>query len=193
VCVALLLAVAGGLPVAPAAQPEPSGGDLAELMSLLAQRRHGHAAYVEEHFMHALTRPLKSEGELVYDAPAHLEKRTVTPRPETLVVDNGTMTAQRGRHTYVLTLSEHPEVVPLVDSIRATLAGDLPGLERLFSVQWQGTLDQWHLTLAPRSADMSRSVKQIDIRGERNRIRSLEIWQTDGDRSLMTLGPEISD
>jgi len=111
--------------------------ELAALMAQLAQRQHGHITYSEEHFIGVLDRPLKSSGELLYDAPGRLEKRTLLPRPESVVLENGTITAHRGKHTYVANLAEYPQLVPLIDSIRALLAGDLPALEGLFKVEWQ--------------------------------------------------------
>jgi hypothetical protein len=168
-----------------------SRADLTALMGLLAARKHGHVSYVEEHFIGTLERPLKSSGELLYEAPDHLEKRTLRPRAEILVLEHGIITAQRGRHTYVLSLQDYPQVVPLIDSIRATLAGDLPALERIFTVGLRGSLDAWHLSLAPREASVAKSIRQIEIEGSRASIRSVEIRQKDGDRSLLSIGEEI--
>jgi hypothetical protein len=166
--------------------------DLEALMSLLAQRKHGHVSFVEEHFLAVLDRPVESSGELVYDAPDRLEKRTLKPKPETLVLEHGVITAHRGRHTYVLNLSDYPQIVPLIDSIRATLAGDRASLERIFKVQLDGSLSQWKLLLTPSDATVARSVKEIRIEGARDAIHSVEIQQADGDRSLLTIGPEVT-
>lgn len=166
--------------------------DLDALMSLLAQRKHGHVSFVEEHFLAVLDRPVESSGELLYDAPDRLEKRTLKPKPESLVLEHGVITARRGRHTYVLNLSDYPQIVPLIDSIRATLAGDRPSLERIFKVQLEGNLEQWKLLLTPSDATVARSVKQIRIEGTRDAIHSVEIQQADGDRSLLTIGPDVA-
>ncbi len=61
--------------------------DLQEVMRLLAARRHGQADFVEQHFLSVLKRPVESYGVMIYDAPDRLEKRTVEPRPEKLVLD----------------------------------------------------------------------------------------------------------
>jgi len=166
--------------------------DLDALMSLLAQRKHGHVSFVEEHFLAVLDRPVESSGELLYDAPDRLEKRTLKPKPESLVLEHGVITAHRGRHTYVLNLSDYPQIVPLIDSIRATLAGDRASLERIFKVQLEGNLEQWKLLLTPSDATVARSVKEIRIEGTRDAIHSVEIQQADGDRSLLTIGPEVA-
>ncbi|MDB6090220.1 MAG: hypothetical protein JWN85_3004 [Gammaproteobacteria bacterium] len=165
--------------------------DLDRLMSLLAQRKHGHVTFVEEHFLAVLDRPLESSGELLYDAPDRLEKRTLHPKPETLILEHGVITARRGRHTYVLALRDYPQIVPLIDSIRATLAGDRAALERVFNVTLDGTLERWTLLLVPSEATVARTIKQIRIEGARDAIHSVEIQQADGDRSLLTIGPEV--
>jgi hypothetical protein len=165
--------------------------DLDALMTLLAQRKHGHVTFVEEHFLAVLDRPLESSGELLYEAPDHLEKRTLHPKPETLVLEHGVITAQRGRRTYVLALRDYPQIVPLIDSIRATLAGDRAALERIFKVSLDGSLDNWKLLLAPSDAAVAKTIKEIRIEGVRDAIHSVEIQQADGDRSLLTIGPDV--
>jgi hypothetical protein len=173
----------------------PAGGsqaDLDGLMSLLAQRKHGHVTFVEEHFLAVLDRPLESSGELLYDAPDRLEKRTLHPKPETLILEHSVITAHRGRHTYVLALRDYPQIVPLIDSIRATLAGDRASLEQVFKLTLDGGLESWKLLLVPSDAAVAKTIKQIRIEGRRDAIHSVEILQADGDRSLLTIGPEVA-
>ncbi len=165
--------------------------NLDELMQLLAQRQHGHVTFTEKHFLAVLDRPVESSGELLYDAPDRLEKRTLKPKPETVVLDHGVITAQRGKRTYVLNLSDYPQIVPLIDSIRATLAGDRTALERIFKVSLDGPLDHWTLLLLPLDATVGKSVKQIRIEGSKDDIHTVEIQQADNDRSVLTIGPEV--
>src|SRR6202012_4334799 len=123
--------------------------DFDQLMSALSQRKHGHVTFVEKKFLAMLERPVESSGELLYDAPDRLEKRTLKPKPESLVLEGGVVSAQRGRHHYVLDLKQYPQVVPFIESIRATLAGDRDALERVFKVDFAGTFDHWTLGLVP--------------------------------------------
>jgi hypothetical protein len=169
-----------------------SPADLDKLMSALAQRKHGHVTFVEEKFVAVLDRPVKSTGELFYDAPDRLEKRTLTPKPETLVLEHGAVTAQRGRHRYVLDLNQYPQVVPFVESIRATLAGDRISLERVFHVGLDGDFSNWTLTLKPSDPALGRTVREIHIAGHQDAVDRVEILESDGDRSLLTLGPEVA-
>ena len=166
--------------------------DLDGLMSLLAQRKHGHVTFVEEHFLSMLDRPLESSGELLYDAPDRLEKRTIKPKPEDLVLEGGVVSAQRGKHHYVLDLKQYPQVVPFIESIRATLAGDRASLERVFKVDFTGSLEHWTLGLVPLDSKLAKTVAQIHIEGEKDLIHTVEIREADGDRSLLTIGADVA-
>jgi hypothetical protein len=163
----------------------------AEVMGLFAARTAGRVAFTETHELAMLKQPLTSSGELVYVAPDRLEKRTTAPKAETLVLDHGMLTAQRGRHTYTVALKDAPQVVPFVESVRATLAGDRAALERYFTTRFEGDAAHWRLTLVPRDATVAKSVQQIRMDGERGAIRSVEIRETDGDRSLLNIGPDL--
>jgi hypothetical protein len=169
------------------AAPRAGTGDLDTVMSLLAQRQHGRVEFVEQKFLSILDHPIESSGELLYDAPDRLEKRTLLPRAETLVLDGSALTMERGGHRRVLDLHRYPQIQPFVESIRATLAGDRAALERVFHVEFAGGVRRWSLTLAPLDRQLQRTIKQVQIDGSQDQLQRVEIRQTDGDRSLMTL------
>jgi hypothetical protein len=162
--------------------------DLDGLMHLLAARQHGQVSFVEQHFLALLTRPVESSGELIY-APDRLEKRTEEPRPETLVLAGNVLTIHRGQHTHVLDLKAYPQILPFIESMRATLAGDRNALERTFRVDFFGTLARWTLLLVPLQPQVAKAVAQVRIEGSRENLLTVEIREADGDRSLMTLRP----
>jgi hypothetical protein len=167
--------------------------DLDRIMSALAQRKHGHVTFVEKKSIALLDRPIESSGELLYDAPDRLEKKTLKPRPESLVLEGGVISAQRGRHHYVLDVKQYPQVMPFIESIRATLAGDRAALERSFKVEIVGNFDEWTLVLRPLDSKLTRTVKEIHIEGEKDLIRLVEIREADGDRSLLTIGADVPE
>jgi Outer membrane lipoprotein carrier protein LolA-like len=174
---------------ASAATAPPAFNDLDEIMGLLAMRQHGRVEFIEQQFLAVLKHPIESSGELRYDAPARLEKRTLKPRVETLVLDGGVLTIERARSRRVMDLHSYPQVQPFVESIRATLAGDRAALERLFRLELTGSVARWTLTLIPLESKVKQSVAQVRIDGMRDQLLKVEIRQTDGDRSLMTLRP----
>lgn len=171
-------------PLAPAA-----AGELDRLMALLSQRRHGEADFQQRQYLSLLKQPLESSGVLIYDAPDHLEQRTLRPRQSTVVLERGLVTLQTGTHRRTLRLAEHPQLAPLIDSIRATLAGDRAALERVFTLRMSGGLERWQLQLEPRDAQLAARLERIEICGERDAVREVRVQQRDGDRSVMSIAP----
>jgi len=164
-----------------------ASSDLDAVMGLLAMRQHGRVEFVEQQFLAILDHPVESSGELRYDAPDHLEKRTLLPRPETLVLAGGALTVERGGRRHVLDMHRYPQIQPFVESIRATLAGDRSALERVFHVEFAGSVERWNLVLVPLDRQLAKSVARVQIDGSRDQLLKIEIRQADGDRSLMTL------
>jgi hypothetical protein len=150
-------------------------------------RQHGRVEFIEQHFLAVLNHPIESSGEMRYDAPDRLEKRTLLPRPENLLLAGGELTIERGGHARVLDLHRYPQIQPFVESIRATLAGDRAALERVFRVEFTGSMERWSLALFPLDRQMAKSVAEVQIDGMRDQLLRVEIRQPDGDRSLMTL------
>lgn len=161
--------------------------DIDQLMHSLAQTRVGHVRFVEKKSIAMLDRPVESSGELFYSAPDRLEKRTIKPKPESMILDQGILLIERGRQKHRLQLQDYPEVAAFIDSIRGTLAGDRKALERNYRLSLEGTAEAWTLLLLPVDEKMQAVVKRIRIAGVRDIVRSIEISQADGDSSLMLI------
>jgi hypothetical protein len=101
---------------------------------------------------------------------------------DTLTFEDKTRNRRR-----TLKLQEFPVIWAFVESIRSTLAGDLQSLNRFYRVQLEGSELDWRLTLDPREPDIQRMVNQIRIAGSRTSVRSIEIVEAEGDRSVMTI------
>ncbi len=183
-----VLLLAGLLPALAAAATADSGG-LDRLMALLAQRQHGVADFEETQYLSLLKRPAHSSGVLSYDAPDRLEQRTLKPRAQSAVLDHGMLTLQVGSHQRTMRLQDYPQIAPLIDSVRATLAGDRTALEQRFEISFDGDLDHWQLLLRPLEPKLAAIVTRIRLSGERDAILQVEVQQSDGDRSLMHITP----
>jgi hypothetical protein len=175
--------------LSPARSAPADWHDLDQVMGMLAMRQHGRVEFIEQHFLSVLSRPIESSGELRYDAPDRLEKRTLKPHAETLVLKGEELTVERAGRRRVMDLHAYPQVLPFVESIRATLAGDRKALERLFRLDFAGSVSRWTLTLVPLESKVKQSVSQVRIDGAHDQLLKVEIRQPDGDRSLMTLRP----
>jgi hypothetical protein len=160
-------------------------------MSELGAVPSARADFVEEKFLAVLDRPLEVSGTLSYDAPSHLEKRTLRPRRETLVVDGDTLSVEEGGgRTRTYAVQSNPVLWGFVESIRSTLAGDLPTLRRFYDVQLDGGEADWLLRLRPNERAMRDAVKEIRIGGRGPVVRTMEILDAGGDRSVMRITPK---
>jgi hypothetical protein len=182
----LLLACVLTLPAANAAE-----WDIDQLMQSLSKARPARTGFVEKKYIAMLDRPVESSGELRYAAPDHLEKRTIKPKPESIVVDGDALVVERGTRKYALQLQDYPELAGFIDSIRGTLAGDRKALERSYQLKLDGGVQRWTLVLTPIDARMNAIVQQIRIAGSRDKVQSIDVMQTDGDHSLMTIEPLV--
>src|SRR4051812_34487838 len=86
----IALALALGLPAAAPAASEKTADapwGIEQLMQRLSQVKSARATFVERKHLRVLNAPIESSGTLVYTAPGYLEKITLKPRPESLVLD----------------------------------------------------------------------------------------------------------
>lgn len=184
VACALMIAVADC-----GAQAVDADQELVQLMQRLSQRQHGHVGFVERHFLAILDRPVESSGELFYDAPDHLEKRTLKPKPERLVLERGGVSVYRGGRSFVLSLRDHPQIVPFIDSIRAMLSGDLAVLNATYTPVFTISEGAWLLVLLPRDAKLAAVLTRIQVSGAGDSIHTIEYDRPGGDHSVMTISP----
>ena len=161
--------------------------DLQQLMDSLAQHKSGRATFVETKRIAMLDKPVESSGELLFVAPDRLEKRTLKPKPEAMIVDGDALTLERGGRKRQMQLQAYPEVAAFIDSIRGTLAGDRKALERSYRLSLDGLADDWTLELVPMNEKMKAVVQRIRIAGVRDQVKSIAITQADGDSSLMVV------
>lgn len=176
-----------GLFMAASVSSANAAWDLQQLMQNLSQNKSGQATFVEKKYIAVLDKPVQSSGDLLYTAPDRLEKRTLKPKPESMLVNGNELVVERGRQKHRVQLQNYPELAAFIDSIRGTLAGDLKALERNYQLSLEGTAERWTLQLVPVGEKMRVVVQHIRISGIADDVRSVEITQADGDRSLMTI------
>ena len=160
-----------------------------ELFASLAKERPARATFHEKKYLSLLDKPVESSGELLFTPPHTLEKRTLKPRPERVLVDRERVTLERNGRKQSVGLRENPAIAVLVESIRGTLAGDLASLTRTYSVGLDGTAERWKLVLRPLQPELASLAERIEIGGSQASVATVEVFQADGDRSLMSISP----
>ena len=166
--------------------------DLAALMEMLAQVPAARNSFTETKHSAVLTEPLLLKGVLVYARPDRLEKNVLSPFDERttiadnyVTIDNRTLKQKRS-----FALSASAAISALVESMRATLAGDRVALERHYHVRLEGRAEAWLLSLTPREPKLAALVKRIQIAGARERLKRIEIEEAAGDRSVMQINAD---
>ena len=160
-------------------------------MARLASAGERRGAFREEKTLAALAEPLVSWGRLSYRRPAYLEKDTTGPAPERLVVDGGRLVLTPGQEPpRVVDLDSAPELRALVDTVRGTLAGDLPALRRSFSVAVSGQAAAWRIVLTPVDGRVGRVVSQVVVDGAGPDPLRITTRQPNGDTDLLDITPD---
>lgn len=179
-----------------AAETEKDAGiwTINELMHGLAQVKKSRATFVERKFISILKTPLELSGTLVYTAPGHLEKYTLLPKPESLVLDQDKLVVQSGEahQKHTLSLQDYPVIWAFVESFRSTLAGDIETLNRFYYVTLEGHPKQWLLILRPVDAQMKNLISEIRINGSLEQISTIETRESGGDYSVMSISKDDS-
>lgn len=163
--------------------------DLAELMRLLARQTSGEARFTEQRFVRGFDGPLLASGTLRHTAPDRLERHTLQPRPESMVVQGNTVTLTRSGRSRTLSLDSTPELLGLVEAMRGTLAGDAAVLERHFRTALAGSPSNWSLELLPRDERLAAQVQNLRLSGREGTLLGVELDFRNGDRAVTAVTP----
>ncbi len=163
---------------------------MTQVMAGLAAVRESRARFVEEKELPELDRPLTSRGTLAWRAPDRFEKHTTEPFEERLLVEGDRLLLERPDRgqRQELALDAAPELRPLVEAIRATLAGDAATLRTHFRVDFAGEPARWRMVLTPLSARVLAAVQRIVVEGEGAAVLVVETQGREG-RSRMATTP----
>lgn len=160
-----------------------------ELMTALATRGNADATFSERRYVPVLDAPVESSGTLRFVAPDRLEKHTLQPRAESLVLAGDQLTLLQGPRTRRLALTDLPDGGLAINSLRGTMAGNLASLRRGWNVTLIGERRLWTLSLTPLSAAVAQYIETVLIQGQQDQIDRIEIRQADGVRSVMQIKP----
>ena len=177
-----------------AAPVRANDGELTRLFAELGTRRERHARFVERKHSALLKAPIESSGTLVFRSPDILERRTIEPQRESVRIEGSVVTYEgppvRGRtQKQTFALTDAPLMAALVESLRATLGGNLAELRRHYNVTKTGTGQAWGLTLIPRERALRDTVDRIELRGAGSDVNEVEIVEASGDLTLLRIFP----
>jgi hypothetical protein len=140
-----------------------------------------------------LTTPSHKEGTLVFQPPDRLEKHVQLPTEESFIVNGDNLLYENPSREISLTFSlqEFPALATLIDGLRALFNGDSEQLRQVFFVSMSHTPDSWELNLLPKTPNEEEGVVCIRLVGEHAFLRTIEIHETNGDRSTLALDRQM--
>lgn len=179
--VKIFLVLAALLPLPAAAQ-----WDAAHLLAALARAVPERIAYSETRRLAYLDVPLVTTGELEFRSPDWL-RRSVQGSGESYVITGAAVRIEGNGAGREIPLDMHPALRAFAESLRATLAGDLPRLQRYFIVEFQGGEPAWRLHLRPRDASVASVIQSIELSGGGATLRRIETREAGGDVTVTEL------
>jgi outer membrane lipoprotein-sorting protein len=165
--------------------------DMPSLMQLFAASKSMKAEFVERKYLRVLDAPVESRGDLLFQAPSRLEKRTQLPRAEIMLIDGNKVSIERGTFKRSMSLDDFADMASMVQSLTATFRGDQAGIEKYFNWRLTGPAAKWQLVLKPKNSKLFVQLQEIRLSGIDSYVHTVETTLTDGDRSLMTLGRPV--
>lgn len=152
------------------------------------------AEFSEERRLLLLTEPVRLQGTLLFRKPDRLEKHTLSPLREDLVVDGDWVTVSLpDRNTEMrFNMADDPLLHGLLFSLRSILNGEPGRLAEIFAVEAWGDGNAWTLRLKPVGTDLAQRIQAIRVTGETYWIRTIELWEISGDYLIMTIGSEVT-
>lgn len=188
----LLCSLLSGLPADAAQEAVTSPLDVPGLMALMAQVPSREDRFTETKTLAVLTQPLVLQGTLAYVRPDRVEKHVTSPYAEHMIVQGDRLTLSTAEGTKRIAVDSHPLIRSFIEAIRASLAGEVSILRRLYHIKLEGTRQDWRLTLRPLDSRAAEYLTSVTLTGHGDRVTTVDIRETGGDRSLMQIHEPVS-
>ena len=175
---------------------EASDWGLESLMAKLAQVSKAELDFTEIHTSIFLTDELVTSGTMTYRAPDFISKQVQKPYKEKIRISGDQIFIEKenskgNSQKKVYSLTNYEGLNTAVESVRATLAGNLSGLVDHFDVELAGLIDSWKLTLLPKTETSKEFVEEIVVNGSAEKINQIETTEPNGDESRLILTYKI--
>lgn len=180
----LLLAAAALALLAAGARAEPDTLELDELLHRMATTRGVVAEFREVKTLALLGEPLEARGTLYFQPPDRFVRVTHEPAATRLVLVGSRMRFEDATGGSDVDLAENPVARQFADNLVALWRGDRARLEQLYRLDFRAEGARWELALTPRGAPLDRFIASIRLAGDGASMRTMELLESDGDRTL---------
>ena len=155
-----------------------------ELLAGFAKMPGLYAEFRQESYFGLLAEPLVDTGTIHY-ADGKLARRTQSPTPSVVVMDDKGIEYGDGRTVERIDLEGKPAVKQFVDAFTRIFAGDRKGLDALYRVEFlAGEGRSWTLTLVPKVSPMDQIIAKVIVSGTELEIATMRVVETGGDETV---------
>jgi hypothetical protein len=155
-----------------------------ELLAGFAKMPGLYADFRQESHFGLLAEPLVDTG-TIHFADGRLARRTVAPTPSVVVMDSRGIEFGDGSKSERIDLDGKPAVRQFVDAFTKIFAGDRPGLEALYRIEFMpGEGRSWTLTLVPKVSPMDEIIAKVIVTGTELSISTMRVVERNGDETI---------
>lgn len=157
---------------------------LGVLMKSLAQKEYHKIDFHESKSSSLLVSDIEIKGTMLFQHPDYLLKISHKPHQERFELKKGVVTIQQGDNEHrTLLLGDYPLLNAYLMAYTAVLDGDLNRLQQYYHLKFDQREYAWRLRLIPRLKEMSEYVKKMEFKGDADIIRSILVYEANGDVS----------
>lgn len=144
--------------------------------------------FTQERHMEILSKPIRTEGRLVFSEGEGIAWLIETPFPTNLALTDTHVTEWGdGDERLRSPLSTRPRLASLVSFLVPLLAGNFDELGEDFIVEASVSEGGWQVVLTPKAGVMGEVISSIDIAGD-NVVREVSVRESGGDWTQLSFG-----
>lgn len=167
--------------------PTLDSSSVSSLLKAFSSMKGLEADFVETKHLQLLMKPLVSKGKIYFARPNLLCRITQSPQVSRVIVNPQRAVIKSNGKVKTISLREHKEVSALVNALLWILSGDQKRLSQAFDAHLAADPKSWTLSLKPKPKNLRALVQKIIVRGNRRSVASIEVLESNGDRSVTTI------
>lgn len=157
--------------------------DLDIVLQKLQKNKLLRSRFTQERRLKILTKPLVSEGQLNYFSGKGIIWEIEIPIKSKVIISQNKITE--------INLNENPVSRPNLGGIYTALDALFNGnkgiINKNFTINYDGSIKNWHIELTPKFAPLNKIFKTIEMHGE-NQIKRITLNDNNQDSTVITLG-----
>lgn len=145
-------------------------------------------SFQQTRHIEALSRPLDSEGRLLFAREEGIAWIIEEPYPVFMVLTEDSITEwEKGAARKTTRLSTRPHLAALAGILRSVMTADMNALEKEFHVETSVEDETWKMALQPKDDMLAGALASISVRGSAH-VEEVAIAETGGDKTEIRFG-----